>query len=459
MNNADPESQSLIAQILLLVVLTLINAFLAAAEIAAVSVNKNRLEQKAEDGDTKAGKLLKILEDPNNFLSTIQVGITLVNILSGASLADNLSSRLAPVLGGGAFAKNLASIIILALLTYVSIVFGELYPKRIAMNKSEEVAKFTSGPVQFLGMIARPFVWLLSASTDLISRLTPMKFDDEDSKMTRDEMRYMLETEGVLENEELEMLQGVFSLDTKVAREVMVPRTDAFMINIEDDIDENINLVLSENYSRIPVYNDDKDKVVGILHTKNLLKAAHTKGFDNINLQEIIQEPLFVPETIFIDDLLYELKRTQNQMAILLDEYGGVVGLATLEDLLEEIVGEIDDESDEIENLYSKVNDHEYLIQGRMLIDEFNEVFKTDLHMSDVDTMAGYLITALGTIPDEGEKLSFDVGNITLISEEMEGARILVLRVIFHDEEIVDEEPEEGRRLFRRDVEDDEPRR
>ncbi|WP_086349020.1 hemolysin family protein [Candidatus Enterococcus clewellii] len=459
MNNADPESQSLIAQILLLVILTLINAFLAAAEIAAVSVNKNRLEQKAEEGDTKAGKLLKILEDPNNFLSTIQVGITLVNILSGASLADTLSSRLAPLLGGGAFAKNMASIIILALLTYVSIVFGELYPKRIAMNKSEEVAKFTAGPVQFLGMIARPFVWLLSASTDLISRLTPMKFDDEDSKMTRDEMRYMLETEGVLENDELEMLQGVFSLDTKVAREVMVPRTDAFMINIEDEINENINLVLSENYSRIPVYNDDKDKVVGILHTKNLLKAAHTKGFDNINLQEIIQEPLFVPETIFIDDLLYELKRTQNQMAILLDEYGGVVGLATLEDLLEEIVGEIDDESDEIENLYSKINDHEYLIQGRMLIDEFNEVFETDLHMSDVDTMAGYLITALGTIPDEGEKLSFDVGNITLISEEMEGARILVLRVIFHDEEVVDEEPEEGRRLFRRDVEDDEPRR
>ncbi|MGC6769187.1 hemolysin family protein [Enterococcus sp. LJL128] len=459
MNNADPESQSLIAQILLLVVLTLINAFLAAAEIAAVSVNKNRLEQKSEEGDTKAKKLLKILEDPNNFLSTIQVGITLVNILSGASLADNLATKLAPILGGGAFAKNLASIIVLALLTYVSIVFGELYPKRIAMNKSEEVAKFTSGPVRFLGMIARPFVWLLSASTDLISRLTPMKFDDGDSKMTRDEMRYMLETEGVLENDELEMLQGVFSLDTKVAREVMVPRTDAFMINIEDSVTDNINLILSENYSRIPVYNDDKDKIVGVLHTKNLLKAAHSQGFDHLDLLDIVQEPLFVPETIFIDDLLYELKRTQNQMAILLDEYGGVVGLATLEDLLEEIVGEIDDESDEIENLYSKVNDHEYLVQGRMLIDEFNEAFDTDLHMSDVDTMAGYLITALGTIPDEGEKLSFDIGNITLISEEMEGARILILRVIFHDEEVVDEEPEEGRRLFRKDVEDDEPRR
>ncbi|EOH98433.1 hemolysin [Enterococcus moraviensis ATCC BAA-383] len=459
MNNADPESQSLIAQILLLVVLTLINAFLAASEIAVVSVNKNRVEQKADEGDAKAKKLLKVLQDPTSFLSTIQVGITLVNILSGASLADSLSAKLAPVLGGGAAAKNIANIIILALLTYVSIVFGELYPKRIAMNKSEEVAQATSGFVRIIGVVAKPFVWLLSASTDLLSKITPMKFDDADSKMTRDEMRYMLESEGVLDNDELEMLQGVFSLDTKVAREVMVPRTDAFMIDIQDDIQKNIDAVLSENYSRIPVYNEDKDKIVGVLHTKNLLKAAHKLGFDKIQLKSIIQEPLFVPETIFIDDLLYELKRTQNQMAILLDEYGGVVGLATLEDLLEEIVGEIDDETDEVENLYAKINDHEYLVQGRMLIDEFNEVFETDLHMSDVDTMAGYLITALGTIPDEGEKLSFDVGNLTLTSEEMEGTRVLALKVVFHDEEVVDEEPEEYRRFFRKEMEDDEPRR
>ena len=456
---ADPDSQSLLAQIILLIVLTLINAFLAASEIAVVSINKNRVEQKAEEGNKKSKKLLEILNDPTNFLSTIQVGITLVNILSGASLAENLASRLAPVLGGGTGAKNLANVIILALLTYVSIVFGELYPKRIAMNRSEEVAQYTSGFVRILGFIARPFVWFLTISTDVLAKITPMTFDDTDTKMTRDEMRYMLESEGVLDNDELEMLQGVFSLDTKVAREVMVPRTDAFMIDIEDNIHENIDAILTQNYSRIPVYREDKDKVIGILHTKNLLKAAHKNGFEQIDLQSIIQEPLFVPETVFIDDLLYEMKRTQNQMAILLDEYGGVVGIATLEDLLEEIVGEIDDESDEVENLFSKINENEYLIQGRMLIEDFNEVFTTDLHMSDVDTMAGYLITALGTIPDEGEKLSFDIGNLTLISEEMEGTRVLILKAIFHDEEIVDEEPEESRRFFRKEVEEDEPRR
>ncbi|MBU5366321.1 hemolysin family protein [Enterococcus devriesei] len=457
--NADPDSQSLILQLSLLVVLTLINGFLAAAEIAVVSVNKNRVEQKADEGNPKSKKLLQIIHDPNNFLSTIQVGITLVNILSGASLADGLSARLAPVLGGSAVAKTLATVIVMILLTYVSIVFGELYPKRIAMTKTEEVAQFTSGVVRMLGIITKPFVWLLTASTNLLAKITPMTFDDEDTKMTRDEMRYMLETEGVLDNDEIEMLQGVFSLDTKVAREVMVPRTDSFMIDINDPVLENIDEILNESYSRIPVYDEDKDKVVGILHTKTLLKSARQFGFENVQLQKILQEPLFVPETIFIDDLLYELKKTQNQMSILLDEYGGMVGLVTLEDLLEEIVGEIDDESDEVEKLYEKVGDNEYLINGKMLIDEFNEEFGLNLHMSDVDTMAGYLITALGTIPDEGEKLSFDVDDLTLISEEMEGSRVLTLRAIFHPEEHENAEPEEERRLFTKDFDDDEPRR
>ena len=298
--NPDPDSQSLLAQILLLVVLTLINAFLAASEIAVVSINKNRIEQKAEDGDKKAKKILKILENPTNFLSTIQVGITLVNILSGASLADSLATRLAPYIGTSTAARSMATFIVLAILTYVSIVFGELYPKRIAMNKSEEVAMFTSGVIRVLEVITKPFVWLLSASTNLLSRITPMTFDDEDSKMTRDEMRYMLANEGVFEEDELEMLQGIFSLDTKVAREVMVPRTDAFMIDIHSDVKENLQRILSESYSRIPVYNEDKDKIIGILHTKTLLKAAYEVGFDNLQLLPLMQEPLFVPESVFI---------------------------------------------------------------------------------------------------------------------------------------------------------------
>ncbi|AYW44687.1 hemolysin family protein [Tetragenococcus koreensis] len=458
--NADPGSQSLIAQLLLLIVLTLVNAFLAASEIAVVSINKSRIEQQAEEGDKKSQNLLHTLKDPTNFLSTIQVGITLVNILSGASLASQLAERLSPYLGGGAAATSMANVIMVVLLTYISIVFGELYPKRIAMGKTEEVAKFAAGIIRVIGKIAKPFVWLLSASTNLLARITPMEFDDEENKMTRDEMRYMMETEGVFEDEELSMLQGVFSLDTKVAREVMVPRTDTYMVDINDNVSDVIQDILKQNYSRIPIFNEEKDKVIGVLHTKNLLKGAYKQGFDNIDLLSLLQEPLFVPETVFIDDLLYEMKKTQNQMAILLDEYGGVVGIVTLEDLLEEIVGEIDDESDEVETLYKKVSDSEYIIQGGMLIDEFNEAFDTNLHMSDVDTMAGYLITALGEIPEEGEKLTFDVDNLTLVSEQTVGSRVLKIRVIFHDlDETEGVEPEEERRFFHKDFEDDEPRR
>lgn len=428
-----PGSQSLLVQIGLLVFLTLLNAFFSSAEVAFISLNRNQIEQKKQMGDKKSSKLLLLLENPNNFLSTIQIGITLMTLLSGDFLAESLSLRLAPLLGEGHGAKQMAKVLIMLLLTYVTIVFGELYPKRIALSKSEEVAKFAIAPIQIIGYIAKPFVWLLSASTDLLSRLTPMAFDDTDNKMTRDEMRYMLMTEGVLDSDELEMVQGVFSLDTKVAREVMVPRTDAFMINIEEDITQNLELILSENFSRIPVYADDKDKVVGVIHLKTLLKSAYKVGFAHLNLSELLQEPLFVPETIFIDDLLYEMKKTQNQMAILLDEYGGVVGLVTLEDLLEEIVGEIDDESDEISELYEKIGENIYLVQGRMLISEFNDEFDVALEMNDVDTMAGYLISALGIIPDGEEKRGIKVGNLRLVSEEMEGTRVLKLKAIFEE--------------------------
>lgn len=440
--NADPESQSLLINIIVLVVLTLLNAFFASAEIAVVSVNRNRLETKAEDGDKTSVKLLNLIADSSNFLSTIQIGITLVNILAGASLANSFAKKLAPLFGDVAWAKQASQVIILILLTYISIVFGELYPKRIALNKPEEVAKFVMGPIKVLGFVMKPFVWLLSSSTNLLSRLTPMTFDDETEKMTREEMAYMLTNEGVLDSDELEMVQGIFDLDTTLAREVMVPRTEAFMIDIHDSAIENVDKVLSNNFSRIPVYDDDKDRIIGILHLKNLLKEARVKGFDNLNLLEVIHEPLFVPETIFIDDLLLELKKSQNHMAILLDEYGGVVGLVTFEDLLEEIVGEIDDESDEtsLDELYTKVGENEYIIQARMAIDDFNAKFGKSLDMSDVDTMAGYLITALGVIPEEEEELSIDVDNMTLTTFKAEGTRLLEIKVTIHP---VEDEPED----------------
>ncbi|MFW7410961.1 hemolysin family protein [Vagococcus fluvialis] len=442
--NADPDSQSILINVIILVVLTLLNAFFAAAEMAVVSVNKSRVEAKADEGDKTSIKLLRLINDSGMFLSTIQVGITLVTLLQGASLANSFARKLAPLFGDATWAKQASQLIVLVLLTYISIVFGELYPKRIALNKSEEVARIVMGPIRALSVIMKPFVWLLSASTNFISRITPMKFDDENEKMTREEMAYILTNEGVLDQDELGMVKGIFDMDTTLAREVMVPRTEAFMIDIHHDSSENIDEILSSPFSRVPVYDDDKDKIIGILHLKNLLKEARKSGFENLDLLKVIHEPLFVPETIFIDDLLIELKRTQNHMAILLDEYGGVVGLVTLEDLLEEIVGEIDDESDEltVESLYETIGEDEYIVQAKMPINDFNEIFGTTLNMNDVDTMAGYVITALGVIPEQDETLTIDVEHVTLTTHKVEGTRLLEIKVKVHE---IEEEPEEDK--------------
>ena len=430
----DPGSQSLLLQFVILLILTLFNAFFSASEMALVSLNRSKVEQKAEEGDKRYRRLLDVLENPNNFLSTIQVGITFISLLQGASLSASLGHVISGWLGNSATARTAGSIIALIFLTYVSIVLGELYPKRIAMNLKDRLAIVSAPIIIFLGKIVSPFVWLLSASTNLLSRITPMTFDDADEKMTRDEIEYMLtNSEETLEAEEIEMLQGIFSLDEMMAREVMVPRTDAFMIDINNDAQSNIEGILSQNFSRVPVFDDDKDRVVGVLHTKRLLEAGFKTGFDTIDLRKILQEPLFVPETIFVDDLLKALRNTQNQMAILLDEYGGVAGLVTLEDLLEEIVGEIDDETDTAEQFVREIDENIYIVLGTMTLNEFNDYFETELESDDVDTIAGYYLTGVGSIPNQEEKVAYEVDSkdkhITLINDKVKDGRITKLKV------------------------------
>lgn len=434
----DPSSQSLLLQLLLLLVLTLLNAFFSASEMAMVSLSRSRVEQKAEEGNKKYQRLLDVLENPNNFLSTIQVGITFISLLQGASLSASLGKVIAGWLGNSATAQTAGSVISLIFLTYISIVLGELYPKRIAMNLKDDLAVISAPVIIFIGKIVRPFVWFLSASTNLLSRLTPMTFDDVDEKMTRDEIEYMLtNSEETLDAEEIEMLQGVFSLDELMAREVMVPRTDAFMIDINDNTRDNIEEILRQSFSRVPVYDGDKDKVIGVLHTKRLLEAGFKEGFDDLNLRRILQDPLFVPETIFVDDLLKELRRTQNQMAILLDEYGGMAGLVTLEDLLEEIVGEIDDETDKAELEVREIGDQTYIVLGTMSLNDFNDHFDTELESDDVDTIAGFYLTGVGSIPSQTVKESFAIDSkekhLTFINDKVRDGRVIKLKVLVSD--------------------------
>lgn len=431
----DPGSQTIYIQLSILFLLTLFNAFFSASEMALVSLNRSRVEQKAAEGEKKFVRLLSVLENPNNFLSTIQVGITFISILSGASLANDLGAVFAKWMGNSATAQTAGYWLALAMLTYVSIVLGELYPKRIAMNMKENLAVVTAPVIIFLGKIVSPFVWLLSASTNLISRITPMNFDDADEQMTRDEIEYILtKSEQTLDAEEIEMLQGIFNLDEMMAREVMVPRTDAFMVNIEDDINVIMPEILRQNFSRIPVYEGDKDNIIGLIHIKKILAESFTNGFDQLNIRRIMQEPLFVPETIFVDDLLKSFRNTQNQMAILLDEYGGVSGIVTLEDLLEEIVGEIDDETDKTEIFVREIAENTFIVQGSMTLNDFNEHFGLDLSSDDVDTIAGFYLTGLGTIPSQDEKEAYELDNngfhIVMVNDKVKNGRVTKLKIV-----------------------------
>ncbi|EAD0234662.1 HlyC/CorC family transporter [Listeria monocytogenes] len=430
--NPDPESQQIILQLILIVVLTMLNAFFASAEMALVSLNKNRVKSQAETGDKKAVMLAKLVDDPSKFLATIQVGITLAGFFSSASAATSIATRLESVFGGSSFAKELSIIVVTIVLSYITLVFGELYPKRLALQKSEKIARVSVRPIMAVGVVLRPFVKFLSFSTDILVKLTRMEKNTDNEKMTREEMQLLIETgrrDGVIEVEELQMLRGVFEMDNKYAREVMVPRTDAFMIDAETESEELCDALLSENFSRVPVFTGDQDSVLGILHMKDFFAEARKSGFENIDVKALVKDAYFAQETMFIDDLLKNMQRTRNQMAILMDEYGGVAGIVTVEDLLEEIVGEIDDENDVFSDEVKKIDKTTFIVEGRMPLDDFNEMFHVELPSRGVDTVAGFVLTLTGTIPEEDDKVVVEYGTLRFTVEEMNDARLVSVRV------------------------------
>lgn len=267
-------------------------------------------------------------------------------------------------------------------------------------------------------------------ASDIFSKIRA-KFHNEDEVAVPDKIRrelLNLREHHDISEREYSMMEGIINFESKMAREVMVPRTDAFMVDINDDFQENLDEILREPYSRVPVYDGDKDKIVGVIHIRTVLRKARKIGFDQLDYHDVMFEPLFAPETIDLGELLVEMQQTQRQLAILTDEYGGVVGLATIEDLIEEIVGDIDDEADKAEVLFSQLSPSEYVIYGKMPLTDFNDQFGTNLEMEDVDTVAGYMITKLGLIPAKGEKLSITLDNgMTLTTRRMKGSRLLTI--------------------------------
>ena len=421
--------------ILIILLLILINGFIVGAEIAFVSVRRTRLDELAEAGDRRAKRAQKLMRDPGRFLAVIQVAITFLGALASAVAAVSIVTVVAEPLRGIALIADQADTIALLLVTFivsvVSIVLGELIPKGFALANPDRIALTVSGPITLFAKIVSPLVAVLVLLTKIISK--PFGIDPTRTpELSAAEIRLIVEQgsqQGVLEAEEEQMISAVMSLSDSKLHEVMVPRIDIAAIDQEASFDDAVTLVLTEGHSRTPLYKESVDHIVGILYAKDLLRIIAAGG-PRPRLRDIMRPALFVPESQAVDDLLNELQRRRVHMAIVLDEYGGTAGLVTIEDLLEEIVGEIQDEFDEEEPMKVIVREGEAILDGRADIDEMGELVDPALELEDdeeYDTVGGFVYHRIGRVPVVGDTVAVDPFKITVI--KVIGRRVGKVRV------------------------------
>lgn len=437
--DTDPDATYIMTQILILVALTAINAFFAGAEMALVSVNKSKIAMLAEDGNKKAQQILKLLNEPTKFLSTIQVAITLSGFFASASAATGLSERLADSL---AFLKipytqQISFVLVTVILSFFTLVYGELVPKRIALQKAEIFSMFSVNIVVFVSKIASPFVKLLTFFTNLTLKICGMKAENLEERVSREEIQSMIEQgkeQGVFNNIEHDMINSIFEFDNKLAREIMTPRINVFSIDISEPREEYFDELFEMKYSRIPVYEEDVDNVVGVLYIKDLLREAKKVGFEHIDIRSILHTPYLVPESKNIDELFREMQHQKKYFAILINEYGEFSGVVTIEDLVEEVMGDIADEYDENEPRITKIDELTYLIDGLITIDELNDKFDLDIDSENYETISGFLIDELGYIPNDGDNRKIEYDNLIFELVSIKEKRIEKLKLYFPKE-------------------------
>ena len=403
---SDPQAANILSQLAVLVVLTAVNAFFAGSEMAVVSVNKNKIHRLAEQGNRNAALIERLMEDSTVFLSTIQVAITLAGFFSSASAATGIAQVLGGVMAeaGVPYSQSIAGVVVTVILAYFNLVFGELVPKRIALQKAEGFSLLCVRPIYMLSLVMNPFIKLLSFSTSSVLKLIGMHSETLESEVSEEEIKSMLETgseTGVFNDIEKEMITSIFSFDDKRAREVMVPRQDMVTIDINEPVEAYIDEILQSMHSKIPVYEDEIDNIIGILSTKTLMIEARKSSLESLNIRAMLTEPYFVPENRRTDALFREMQKNKNKLAILIDEYGGVSGMVTLEDLIEEIVGDIHEEYEEVEPDIQEIVPHKvFRVSGSISLFDLNE--EMHLHIdSTCDTLSGYLMEILGYIPDQ----------------------------------------------------------
>jgi magnesium and cobalt exporter, CNNM family len=421
--------------IVILALLILTSGLFSAAEFGLVRVRRSRIEQLIDEGNSGAVRVHRVTSQPGRFLAVIQIGVTFLSVLAGsfagANLVDGLREYLAGFPAIAANAGFLALLVVTVLVALATIVLGELVPKAIALAYTERVALLFAGPIELLARILRPIVWLLTGLTRLVTIVLRVP-EAETDKLTAEELMIIVERggeQGVIEAEEQQMIGAVLELGEQRVHEVMVPRIDIQALPVTASLDEIVALIVNEGHSRIPMYDETIDNVVGILYAKDLL--PHLVRGKTPAVRSILRTPLFVPESISVDDLLHNFQRRRVHIAIVLDEYGGTAGLVTIEDLIEEIVGEIQDEYDVEEPMIESLSDNEARVDGRMSVDDLAEHFGVELDGADreqYDTVGGLVYHEIGGVPIPGDRVEVD--GLTMTVESTEGRRVGKVMVV-----------------------------
>ena len=437
----------MIKQILLQIILIALNAFFAATEIAVISLNEKKVRALAEDGNKKAVKMLKIIEEPTQFLSTIQIGITLAGFLGSAFAADNFAEGLSAAISKAfnlsadntKIINTVAVVLVTLILSYFTLIFGELVPKRIAMKHKEKLANSVCGIISFLAAVLKPIIWFLTISTNAVLRLVGIDPHEKEEPVSEEDIVLMLDAgadEGSLDHDDIEYIKNVFKLDKMTAEDVMTPRKSVISISYDASDKEILEIIEEESYSRIPVYEDNPDKIIGILHACDYLLKRNEKNFD---LKSILHTPVFVPETVSLDVLFKDMQTDHNHLAVVVNEYGETSGIVTMEDILEEIVGEIWDERDEEIDEFKKIGDNTYKVLCTASLEDFREYFKLeDEEELDVSTVNGWITEITGIIPEVN--YSFDYKNLTVTITKADQFMTHEIKVVVHPNEALKNE-------------------
>ncbi len=437
------------SQIIVLVILILLNAYFAASEIAFISLNDAKIEKQAKEGNKKAKQIEKMLKEPSKFLATIQIGITLAGFLSSAFASDTFADMLAPVLNTWIPAvsigvwKSISIILITIILSFFTLVFGELVPKRLAMKHYEKIAFGTIGVIRGISIVTAPFVKLLTVVTNGISKIFGVG-ENEEETVTEEEIKMMIdqgEEKGTIKEEEKELINNVFEFNDITVSEIMRHRKDIFAVDINISTEELLDELSQEEYrySRIPVYDETIDEIKGILYVKDVLKNINKKNF---KVKNVVKDAYFISQNRLINEVFKELQRNKMQIAIIVDEYGGTAGLITMEDILEELVGDIYDEYDKEEKEYEKIDENTYILAGSLPIYDVNKLLDAGIPEGDYDTISGFLQEELGRIPEDEEKPVIETEKVTYKIEEYEDKRILKVKACKNNKIETEEEAE-----------------